>query len=157
MKHVKSVLALVMVLVIGVCMTGCQSAKEKEEAERLASESVSFEKSDKNSEFHEWFSSVSVSGKTLVLNYLSDNQSFVNNGYMAGAVTINGQNTILTNEDDTFQSAGEMPQLIIIGVRFDFEIEINTIDPQTLNIKMEFRNDRGVREADKDMTITYYF
>jgi hypothetical protein len=41
MKNLKSLLAIVMVLIIGACLTGCQSAEEKAESERLVSESVS--------------------------------------------------------------------------------------------------------------------
>ncbi|MDR0991599.1 MAG: hypothetical protein LBL87_01700 [Ruminococcus sp.] len=41
MKNLKSFLAIIMVLVIGVCLTGCQSAEEIAESERLVSESVS--------------------------------------------------------------------------------------------------------------------
>jgi hypothetical protein len=38
MKNLKSVLALILVLAIGFCLTGCESKAEKAEAERLALE-----------------------------------------------------------------------------------------------------------------------
>jgi hypothetical protein len=41
MKKIKSILAIVIVLVIAVSLTGCQSAEEIAESERLVSESVS--------------------------------------------------------------------------------------------------------------------
>jgi hypothetical protein len=40
MKKIKSVLAVVLVLVIGVCLTACQTPEEKAESERPVSESV---------------------------------------------------------------------------------------------------------------------
>jgi hypothetical protein len=85
MKHVKSVLAVVMVLVIGVCISGCQSAEEKAELERLIAESIAVEESiaesiaiaesvaetqkAENVEFSEWFTDVSIatSGMTMPL------------------------------------------------------------------------------------------
>jgi hypothetical protein len=41
MKNLKSILVIIMVLVIGVCLTACQTPAQKAESERLVSESVS--------------------------------------------------------------------------------------------------------------------
>jgi hypothetical protein len=61
MKNLKSVLAIVMALIIGVCLTGCQSANEKAS----------------NAEFSKWFSNVELvntDGETsLKLEAITDN------------------------------------------------------------------------------------
>jgi hypothetical protein len=40
MKNLKSVLAIIMVAIIGSCLTGCQTPAQKAESERLVSESI---------------------------------------------------------------------------------------------------------------------
>ncbi|MDR0952301.1 MAG: hypothetical protein LBM18_05195 [Oscillospiraceae bacterium] len=54
MKNLKSVLALILVLVIGFCLTGCVSKEEKEAA---------------NAEFGEYFTDISIMEDVVTMTY----------------------------------------------------------------------------------------
>ncbi|MDR0991598.1 MAG: hypothetical protein LBL87_01695 [Ruminococcus sp.] len=82
MKTLKSLLAIFMVLVIGVCLTGCQSAEEIAESERLVSESVSESEravsesvsameaeKEENAEFKSWFNEITFAADGIRLGF----------------------------------------------------------------------------------------
>jgi hypothetical protein len=151
MKNLKSLLAIVMVLVIGACLTGCQSAEEKAESERLV-----FEETQKaaNAEFLKWFDTpvarlVETRGVVIGLS-LSDYAAEKTKTLETATLTI-GETDYLFS-DFGFQSIGTMANDEIVKNNIGLGIDFNTAtvreyDLLTLTI---------IDKSDGAITLTYY-
>jgi hypothetical protein len=182
MKNLKSFLAIIMVLVIGACLTACQSAEEIAESERLVSESVSDserivsesisasesiaadeQKKVDNATFNEWFSSVKIDGIKFTLgstkkyNILTFGP-FGNTGagYAPGKLTIYGNNQEITPEGLSF-SVNTSQAIPVSALNYEFPVDVNSISPEKLVIKMVYKTDDNEKEPAKDVTLTYHF
>ncbi|MDR0991665.1 MAG: hypothetical protein LBL87_02050 [Ruminococcus sp.] len=166
MKNLKSVLAIFMVLVVGVCLTGCQSAEEKAESERLVSESeraisesVSVSESVSiyeenmqliNGDFLMWFKKVTFEPDKITINYSIKGISEINDI----------ESIILTAEDKTF-SVNRYTELkmqledtgIWLGVQgIEISLSDYTLTPEDIDsISITFKDKNGT-----EITETYY-
>jgi hypothetical protein len=148
MKHLKSLLAIVMVLVIGVCLTGCVSKAEKEAA---------------NAEFFKWFDRVTIDGVNFSLGSTKkfNIRAFGPigkgvEGYLPGQLTIYGSNQDITPTGLQF-SMNTRQKYPVDALNYEFSTDINGISPEKLVIEMAYRNADNEAEPAKDVTLTYYF
>jgi hypothetical protein len=137
MKNLKSLLAIVMVLVIGACLTGCVSKAEKQAA---------------NEEFAKWFGTVSIvpgetSGVTLNLRATS---YYVEHGESFTPVLLIGE---VEYEPDRYSFDRESiyvddEKIVILDLHIDFD-DVETTDYDVL--KMTIKYDDG-----EEIAVTYY-
>jgi hypothetical protein len=219
MKNLKSILAIIMALIIGVCLTGCQTPEEKAESERLVSESVSVserlvsesvsdserivsesvsasesvvasvsesnalaleekQKEEDNKAFFEYFNIPTINSMYLIMDptnlYARSTNPFeAKDCYAEGEVLIYGikygSEAELRAKHDGIETAFKMVapkaeltimpdgSLELSGLRYVFSVDLTAFEPEKLVIPMEYYDNSGNRDPEKDFVLTYYW
>jgi uncharacterized lipoprotein YehR (DUF1307 family) len=119
MKNLKTVLAIIMALIIGVCLTGCQTNKEEIGKE---------EKENANAQFSKWFSNVIVtqgeagSRVTIAFELTDYARKYMTN--LSALVMVNDNQInpteMKTKEEDVLDSSGNViGSKVLVYLYFD--------------------------------------
>jgi hypothetical protein len=173
MKNLKSFLAIVMVLVIGACLTGCQSAEEKAESERLVLESVAESESVSesivlvethkaaNTEFATWFSNVNVkkgeSGAGIILSLVPTDytETHLVSAMAPAVLVIDG----VENEYSRFSMKSDAILSNVNGYNEIVGYEFSSLDIHFDDVNVMYYDSITVTitdDNDQEITLTYY-